>query len=119
MSEVQLAWIERTVIIATSDNLVNSNTHERMVLGGRPVIDIVGPFRRCAGQEQKADSTLELHGNVVDLLSESSEAGHDPLELSIFLLIPDQVPRSSLRSCMTVSCLTGLAKAWLYLTSEM
>lgn len=94
MSEIQLAWVEWTVVVATSNDFVDSDTHERMMLGGRPVVQVVRPFGRCAGQQRKADNTLKLHNGDADLSSESSETGHNPLELSMILFIPEEKSHS-------------------------
>lgn len=64
MSKIQLVWVKRTVVVATSNDFVDSNTHERMMLGGRPVVQVVRPFSRCAGQQQKADNTSKLHLDI-------------------------------------------------------
>lgn len=94
MSEIQLAWVKGTIIVASSNNFVNCNAHERVMLRRRPVIEVVGPFCVGAGQQRKADNTLKLHNGDADLSSESSETGHNPLELSMILFIPEEKSHS-------------------------
>lgn len=63
MGEVQLACIERCCIVRATDNLMDRNSHERMMLGRRTIVEVVRPFRGHSSHKREDGSTLELHGH--------------------------------------------------------
>ena len=61
MSEVELGRVKAFAEVATADDLVNSNTHERVMLRRTSVVQVGSPFGchgRHKGQESKS---LDLH----------------------------------------------------------
>lgn len=63
MCEIQLARIEWSGIIRATNDFMNRDTHERVMLRRGTVVEVVRPFGGHCSRKRQKSGNLELHGH--------------------------------------------------------